>query len=94
MVVDVGKASWCCNDEVAVGVEAVDLLLSTLASNHQCCADSHLSTSNSFHEGLNLHGELAIGDEDQHDEIGEYLIRFVLAVRNEVENGRNPAEAG
>ena len=41
-----------------------------------------------------MHGELAIGDEDQHDEIGEYLIRFVLAVRNEVENGRNPAEAG
>ena len=94
MVVDVGKASRRCNDEVAVGVEAVDLLLSTLASNHQSRADSHFPTSNSFHEGLNLHGELAIGDEDQHDEIGEYLIRFVLAVRNEVENGRNPVEAG
>lgn len=79
-VVNVHQAARRRDYEVAVRVEPVDLLIATVASDHQRGAHAHRVCSEGLHEGLDLDCQLAIGNNHQYNVICEGFVCIVLFI--------------
>ena len=79
-VVNVNETTRRCNQEVAVRVKPVDLLLSAITSDHQRSTHTNRVCGKRFHKGLNLHCQFAIGNNHQYDIICKDLVGIILDV--------------